>query len=257
MKLQSILTFLEMWSGIPFFGVNLRIAEVIENVFDRTSSMAHVTLIYGGRTSNLHLLFAEISNCKTPLIQLIREDEQGTEVIPGATVINLSKITMEEAAMEVVRVGILFALKDYDVFSSIHYDIRCDKCRVFPIRGPRYSCTQCEFDLCSKCYSTTIQHPHKRYNRYFHPCTPQEEAAKRSLNGERFRTACHHVGKTDKELSFRKGEEVELLDWDVNTGIGTARLLGNSRGYILLSHLEPITEVTPRKKKRKKSRFNS
>ena len=46
---------------------------------------------------------------------------------------------------------------------EIHYGIKCDGCRVSPIRGNRYKCKECEdFDFCQDCYrKNKINHGHE------------------------------------------------------------------------------------------------
>jgi hypothetical protein len=46
--------------------------------------------------------------------------------------------------------------------SSIHTGVKCDSCKVYPVQGRRYKCTQCNnFDYCEKCYyMNKFRHTH-------------------------------------------------------------------------------------------------
>lgn len=165
-------------------------------------------------------------------------------------------MNMESRVLEIFQSGFCHTLNKHDLSLSIHDGIMCDKCEMNPIKGKRYSCTSCDFDLCSKCYFQGIPHINKKFTVIYHPfqAIRNHQITLQTLLGKSYKALCTYNSNSDKELSYRKGDVVILLNNITKESRVTAQL-NQSIGAIDLSNFEPTEESTKLIKSRKKRKF--
>jgi len=67
----------------------------------------------------------------------------------------------EEITQTAIKSAVQLCEKNAKKSTAIHSGVSCNGCKMYPIVGNRYKCTQCyDFDLCDECEAKAVDHMH-------------------------------------------------------------------------------------------------